>query len=104
MSASALGSLRGQPSCRFRCALELLEQVERGSWDDNHEFSVWIACVNLCHGVQHFRTLGSLIGYQEITSHRSEPAFSWLPVKSKLLRINRAAKQHPQEANFETEA
>jgi hypothetical protein len=88
VAASALGSLRGQPSCGFPCALELLEQLERGGWYDDHKFSVWIVCVDLGYRIQHFLALGSLVSNQEITSHWCERALAWLPVKSKLLRIN----------------
>jgi hypothetical protein len=100
MPASALGSLCGQPSRRLSSAFELLEQVERGSWDDNHELSLWIVCIDFGDGMQHFLALSSLISYQEITRHLSEPAFAWLPVKSTLLRTQAGGQALHGEANF----
>jgi hypothetical protein len=45
-------------------------------------------CVDLGYRIQHFLALGGLVSNQEITSHWCERALAWLPVKSKLLRID----------------
>src|SRR2546426_9301069 len=66
-------------------AFELLEQVERGCRDDNHELSVWIAFVDFSYRVVQFGAIRSLIGHHEVTSHDSMPTSHGPPVKSSLL-------------------
>lgn len=61
--AGTLSALRGQSACRFCCAFEMLEQVERGSWNDDHELGAWILSVDLGYCVQQLRTLRSFVGH-----------------------------------------
>ena len=71
--AGALSALRGQPTCRFGCAFELLEQVERGSRNNDHERGVWISSMDLGYCMQQILALCSFVGDQKITSHFSSP-------------------------------
>jgi hypothetical protein len=69
--ARALGSLSGQRTRRFHCALELLEQVERGFWNEDHKLSFQIVRVDLGHRIKELGALRRLIRDYEVISHSS---------------------------------
>ena len=70
--AGALSALRGERACRSCFAFELLEQVERGSRDNDHELGGWILILDFGYCAQKLLALRSFVGHQEVTSHFSE--------------------------------